>query len=288
MMNTRYLERGCTGSDVRNIQLLLNYHLPKKLPLLNDDGIFGGNTDARLREFQRLNKLNPDGVVGPETRKKLLQLVRVFGKIQVIKPNQAITSRRQFNLNSISRTSTIQAAQALIPRPALVSFGGQTTFSGLSSLKSSTNNANSALVSAEGDDFTLELDHELQLDLNLLLRNDGEENNWLDGNIKFFSGQPFSGEWAFKAEVQAELFKLPRLGPFEVSGFSKGSLDLDQPTIDIGVGGKLDMSIIRNRFGREILGLGVEGGVKLTWEPPAENLKLEFDTGGQFVLRGHF
>lgn len=297
----RNLMKGLTGSDVRNIQLLLNYHLShnfqknssssKIFPPLEDDGIFGGQTDARLREFQRRNQLNPDGVVGTETRKKLLQLVRVFGKIQVLTSNQTTltSSERQFiSLNNISRISTTRAAQALFPRPALVDFGGQTAFASFSTFKSLANSDNSALILSEGDDFTLKLDHELQLDLSLLLRNDGNENSWLDGNMKFFSGQPFSSDWAFKAEIQAELFKLPRFGPFEVSGFSKGSLDLEQPTVDIGVGADLSMSIIRSRSGREILGLGVEGGVKLTWEPPEGSLKLGFDTGGQFLFHGHF
>lgn len=150
--------------------------------------------------------------------------------------------------------------------------------------KRSTKSNQLSLPSAGGDGIGFELDHELKLDLNILKRNDGNPDPWLDGKIKFFSGQPFNREWKFEAEVKADLFKSPRLGPFELSGFGKGSLDLAQPTVDVAAGGALKMSILRDKFGRDVIGLEVEVGAKLTLQVGERSVKLEFDTAGQFWL----
>ena len=53
------------------MQLALNAHPPTLLPLLKVDRVFGGKTEARVREFQRNNGLVPDGVVGNLTRAAL-------------------------------------------------------------------------------------------------------------------------------------------------------------------------------------------------------------------------
>lgn len=52
------IRRGDTGFDVKALQKRLN---------IPDDGIFGPNTDAAVRQFQRLSGLVVDGIVGPAT-----------------------------------------------------------------------------------------------------------------------------------------------------------------------------------------------------------------------------
>lgn len=51
-------KRGSRGEDVKQIQLALH---------LYPDGIFGPQTEAAVKEFQREHKLKVDGIVGPAT-----------------------------------------------------------------------------------------------------------------------------------------------------------------------------------------------------------------------------
>ena len=67
----KVLKVGSYGQGVDMVQLSLNAHPPTILPLLNVDGVFGGRTEARVREFQRNNGLVPDGAVGNLTRAAL-------------------------------------------------------------------------------------------------------------------------------------------------------------------------------------------------------------------------
>lgn len=68
---SRVLRTGSSGPDVAALQGLLNRRLPALLPPLREDGYFGAQTAARLREFQRLTGLTTDGIAGPETWAKL-------------------------------------------------------------------------------------------------------------------------------------------------------------------------------------------------------------------------
>ncbi len=63
----RNLSSGCTGTDVKNLQLALNSQPPSDLPPLAPDGIFGPKTLARVKEYQANNGLAADGIVGPKT-----------------------------------------------------------------------------------------------------------------------------------------------------------------------------------------------------------------------------
>lgn len=56
--NRPTLRRGAQGDAVKSIQ--------GKLALVTD-GLFGANTEARVRDFQRSHGLVPDGIVGPRT-----------------------------------------------------------------------------------------------------------------------------------------------------------------------------------------------------------------------------
>ena len=60
---TRILKKGSTGTAVKNLQ--------KALGGLDVDGIFGAKTEARVKAFQKKNKLTVDGIVGKNTAHKL-------------------------------------------------------------------------------------------------------------------------------------------------------------------------------------------------------------------------
>jgi peptidoglycan hydrolase-like protein with peptidoglycan-binding domain len=76
MLMTRLVMLGHEGVQVTTLQRLLNSLLPPKQgrPPLKPDGIFGEKTDARVKEFQKLCKLDPDGIIGPLTNAKLLDI----------------------------------------------------------------------------------------------------------------------------------------------------------------------------------------------------------------------
>jgi hypothetical protein len=62
----RLLLKGVQGDDVRDAQRKLNFRLdPSKR--IDEDGIFGDNTDTAVRDFQRRNTLSVDGRIGPQT-----------------------------------------------------------------------------------------------------------------------------------------------------------------------------------------------------------------------------
>ncbi len=80
----RLLRLGSSGNDVRNIQVRLNrisrnYPSIPKIPLA--DGIFGTETDAAVREFQRVFSLTPDGVVGRGT---WYSIARIYNAVKRI------------------------------------------------------------------------------------------------------------------------------------------------------------------------------------------------------------
>lgn len=73
----RTLSEGTTGSDVRMLQAVLNYHrVAPTDDLLTADGIFGSKTKKRVKSFQAQNQLPADGIVGPNTAKALMTICR--------------------------------------------------------------------------------------------------------------------------------------------------------------------------------------------------------------------
>ncbi|MBY6038171.1 L,D-transpeptidase family protein [Fictibacillus nanhaiensis] len=62
------LKKGSRGAEVRELQTkLTNLGYSTK----GIDGVFGVNTDAAVRKFQKAKKLTVDGIVGPATKKAL-------------------------------------------------------------------------------------------------------------------------------------------------------------------------------------------------------------------------
>ncbi|NET41497.1 peptidoglycan-binding protein [Okeania sp. SIO2B3] len=57
------ISRGSSGDDVKRLQMILN-EMGYSLVV---DGIFGSNTEAAVKEFQKNTTLEVDGIVGPLT-----------------------------------------------------------------------------------------------------------------------------------------------------------------------------------------------------------------------------
>jgi putative chitinase len=57
------LKKGSTGENVKRLQAELG---------LEDDGVFGPNTESAVKKWQTANGLTADGIVGPKTLAKLL------------------------------------------------------------------------------------------------------------------------------------------------------------------------------------------------------------------------
>jgi peptidoglycan hydrolase-like protein with peptidoglycan-binding domain len=70
---TTTLQIGSRGDDVKQLQALLNRDYPAYSKLA-EDGIFGPQTEAVIREFQRRAGLSVNGIAGPETLAKLDEL----------------------------------------------------------------------------------------------------------------------------------------------------------------------------------------------------------------------
>lgn len=64
------LRLGSANNDVRTVQIRLNRianNFPSIPKILENDGIFGTDTEAAVRRFQEVFNLTPDGIVGPTT-----------------------------------------------------------------------------------------------------------------------------------------------------------------------------------------------------------------------------
>jgi peptidoglycan hydrolase-like protein with peptidoglycan-binding domain len=73
-LGERVLSEGSEGPDVRTLQSILE---AREYGLLQVTGRFDAATAAAVRRFQREAGLQTDGVVGPQTRPKLLALMRL-------------------------------------------------------------------------------------------------------------------------------------------------------------------------------------------------------------------
>jgi Putative peptidoglycan binding domain/Lytic transglycolase len=73
-LGERVLREGSEGPDVRTLQSIL---LARRYGPLAVSGRFDPATAAAVRRFQHEADLEPDGVVGPQTRPKLVALMRL-------------------------------------------------------------------------------------------------------------------------------------------------------------------------------------------------------------------
>ena len=72
-LGQRTLAPGSTGADVRTLQAILD---ARRYGPLKVSGLFDAATEAAVKRFQQEAGLAVDGVVGPETRPRLVALMR--------------------------------------------------------------------------------------------------------------------------------------------------------------------------------------------------------------------
>ena len=70
----RTIQNGLNWSETYLLQALLKCHQYNVLV----SGVFADSLEAKVREFQKANKLKDDGIVGPKTWRKLLELPSDF------------------------------------------------------------------------------------------------------------------------------------------------------------------------------------------------------------------
>lgn len=79
---TRALRPGDGGNDVRTVQVRLNRisrNYPAIPKIATADGIFGSDTEAAVKEFQRIFNLTPDGIVGRAT---WYRIIRIYNAVK--------------------------------------------------------------------------------------------------------------------------------------------------------------------------------------------------------------
>lgn len=94
-MGVRILSAGTCGPEVKAVQQGLN--LRGTTPRLEEDGVFGPQTDRAVRDFQGEHGLKVDGIIGPRMRKSLFWIgvatVTVVGrrdpKVAYLRPRNA-------------------------------------------------------------------------------------------------------------------------------------------------------------------------------------------------------
>ena len=74
----RYLLRGRTGDDVRELQTLINEAAARSstIPRVDVDGNFGAATEQAVRTIQREQGLDVNGIVGSQTWDRIVRLAQ--------------------------------------------------------------------------------------------------------------------------------------------------------------------------------------------------------------------
>ena len=115
------LRPGTSGNEIRRIQLQLNRisaNYPSIPKITNPDGNYGTETEAAVREFQRIFSLTPDGIIGRAT---WYAIQRIYGGVkrlselasEGISPED-ITYLRETTLEEGDRGSGVRELQYLL------------------------------------------------------------------------------------------------------------------------------------------------------------------------------
>lgn len=102
---------GAFGGDVKQVQESLNL-LPSARARLNPDGKFGPLTQARVKEFQRTNRLADDGIVGQLTMAAITEALRLLG---LLPPPPTTQTVRPINQEILGLDGTNNLITQIIP-----------------------------------------------------------------------------------------------------------------------------------------------------------------------------
>ena len=244
------LRRGSVGSPVEQAQRALNYHFAGRLPGIQEDGIFGPNTEARVHEFQRRNGLLPtDGIIGPITRGKLfaIGIARIRFSFKKVKNAEAFGLQPNFGLQPSFRLQPSRVGDGPPTPPStqlvVVDWGQTFAFQPFAKLD--------------------EEEHLLTTDLRLALKNNGEDQSII-GLLKIDlpPGQPILPNWQLKAELERPVTELKILGPLEANVFTTQAVQLSPFQVSAGVGVKLGVKILGDK-----INLIAQGDVKMQYTP---------------------
>ena len=105
------IRRGYTGIAVAKLQNYLNNlrSLYSSIPVLSEDGIFGGRTEEAVRIFQQNTGLTSDGIIGTLTWDKILSKYKTISK-----PTPSFPSRYQSPLEYGSSGLDVQKMQGYL------------------------------------------------------------------------------------------------------------------------------------------------------------------------------
>jgi peptidoglycan hydrolase-like protein with peptidoglycan-binding domain len=103
---------GAAAPEVQQIQEFLNL-LPTVRARLNPDGRFGLLTQARVKEFQRANRLADDGIVGDLTMAAITEALRLLGLFPP--PTPTVQAVRPINQQILGLEGTDNLIEQIIP-----------------------------------------------------------------------------------------------------------------------------------------------------------------------------
>ena len=233
----RNLSQGLTGPDVRNLQIILNLQRASvRETRIGEDGVFGPETDARVRAFQDFCGLTVDGIVGPATGAMLL-------------PERTITTQSVLEFDNSSDFASrfaprfVGAVDPPAPNPAPVA---PSRFAQFQLLAGGQQAFNPKLFSP----LVVTAQH------NLIIRNPGQADFTLTDGVQFSlnSGGPSprgpGGTWTGQGFGQMgfafnrKLFGFDLLNPFLVTMISRNQ---GQPfTWGIGIGNQINYGLERS------------------------------------------
>jgi len=122
------MKKGSTGEGVKSLQTALNKLMAAGLKV---DGIFGADTDAAVRAFQRQAGLVVDGIVGQNTLNALKDRLAKMAPAPVSEGPTKVDTSKDSTINpdggkvkvDTSKDTTLQQEEAGIPTAAKVGLG---------------------------------------------------------------------------------------------------------------------------------------------------------------------
>jgi hypothetical protein len=272
------LRRGSSGAYVSELQAALNFHIRRPAIPLRPDGIFGPKTEARLREFQAMARIQVDGIAGSETFRRLYQIAGGALQATVARAAPAEAARasrlapisfpgpRQFPLPSAARPHLLSppARQARLLSAPAFDVEGRLTFSPLDK------DQPFKITLSPKINWPVFLPKPLKLDIETGTA--GASGFTLDGKIKI----PFSLVDTDRFELKPYFFAGAGVRQDGFSGLNAGAAaSLKLKLFDLGSSGLT-------------LGVEADGGAKYLYDVDSGSAKVKGILEGGVILEGRF